>query len=112
LVKNTSAQNQWNPNLYDTRHVVFHPMKMSLDVLEAGYWRAYRDFYHWGSIFRSAWAQEDWVERLRHVAYVSGWKKFEPFWDWVIRAKRVGDFLPLLETILSRQGNNPGHSIN
>jgi len=102
------SSHDWN--LYDTRHVVFHPMKMSLDVLEAGYWRAYRDFYRWGSIFRSAWAQEDWVERLRHVAYVSGWKKFEPFWDWVIRAKRVGDFLPLLETILSEQGNNRVHA--
>jgi radical SAM superfamily enzyme YgiQ (UPF0313 family) len=92
-------------DLYDTRHVVFHPQKMTPAVLEAGYWRAYRDFYRWGSIFRSAWAQEGWVERLQHVAYVSGWKKFEPLWDWVIRAKRVGRFLPLLEKILAGQGN-------
>src|SRR3970282_2303393 len=41
------SSHDWN--LYDTRHVVFHPMKMSLDVLEAGYWRAYRDFYRLGS---------------------------------------------------------------
>jgi radical SAM superfamily enzyme YgiQ (UPF0313 family) len=97
-----SSQN-WD--LFDTRHVVFHPAKMSPEALEAGYWRAYRDFYRWSSIFRSAWAQEGLAERLRHVAYVSGWKKFEPLWDWVIKAKRVGDFLPLLETILSRQGS-------
>jgi radical SAM superfamily enzyme YgiQ (UPF0313 family) len=97
-----SSQN-WD--LFDTRHVVFHPAKMSSEALEAGYWRAYRDFYRWSSIFRSAWAQEGLAERLRHVAYVSGWKKFEPLWDWVIKAKRVGDFLPLLETILSRQGS-------
>jgi radical SAM superfamily enzyme YgiQ (UPF0313 family) len=96
-------------DVYDTRHVVFQPMKMRPLALEAGYWRAYRDFYRWGSIFRSAWAQEGWVERLRHVAYVSGWKKFEPFWDWVIRAKRVGNFLPVLETILSKQGNKHVH---
>jgi radical SAM superfamily enzyme YgiQ (UPF0313 family) len=97
-----SSQN-WD--LFDTRHVVFHPAKMSSEALEAGYWRAYRDFYRWSSIFRSAWAQEGLAERLRHVAYVSGWKKFEPLWDWVIKAKRVGDFLPLLETILSRRGS-------
>jgi radical SAM superfamily enzyme YgiQ (UPF0313 family) len=97
-----SSQN-WD--LFDTRHVVFHPAKMSSEALEAGYWRAYRDFYRWSSIFRSAWAQEGLAEQLRHVAYVSGWKKFEPLWDWVIKAKRVGDFLPLLETILSRQGS-------
>ena len=101
-----------NWDLYDTRHVVFQPLKLSPEILEAGYWRAYRDFYRWGSIFRSAWAQakypkgEGWGEHLRHIAYVSGWKKFEPLWDWVIRAKRVGRFLPLLERILSRQGNS------
>jgi radical SAM superfamily enzyme YgiQ (UPF0313 family) len=99
-----------NWDVYDTRHTVFHPAKMSPEALEAGYWRAYRDFYRWGSIFRSAWVQEGWVERLRHMAYVSGWKKFEPFWDWVIRAKRVGDLLPLLETILSGRGNRPAHA--
>ena len=91
-------------DLYDTRHVVFRPAKMSPEALEAGYWRAYRDFYRWGSIFHSAFAQPGWMERLRHIAYVSGWKKFEPFWDWVIRAKRAGNLLPLLETILSAHG--------
>ncbi|MGW8250300.1 MAG: B12-binding domain-containing radical SAM protein, partial [Anaerolineales bacterium] len=30
-------------DLYDTRHVVFHPRRMSAATLEAGYWRAYRD---------------------------------------------------------------------
>jgi len=86
--------------LYDTRHVVFRPAKMSAERLEAGYWRAYREFYRWGAIFRSAWAQEGWRERLRHLAYAGGWKKFEPLWDWVIRAGQVARFLPLLETVL------------
>lgn len=95
-------------DLYDTRHVVYRPAKLSPEALEAGYWRAYRDFYRWGSIFRSARVQEGWVERLRHVAYVSGWKKFEPLWDWVIRAKRIGAFLPLLETVLN--GRTPGEA--
>ena len=90
-----------NWDLYDTRHAVFEPKKMSRAALEAGYRRAYKDFYRWGSIFRSAGVQEGLREQLRHVAYVSGWKKFEPLWDWVIRAKRVGNLLPVLESVLS-----------
>ena len=31
------------------------------------------------------------------MAYAGGWKKFEPLWDLVIRAKRVGGMLPMLE---------------
>src|SRR5258706_6781110 len=34
---------------YDTRHNVFCPALMSADDLDRGYWRAYRDFYRWGS---------------------------------------------------------------
>jgi radical SAM superfamily enzyme YgiQ (UPF0313 family) len=87
--------------LFDTRHVVFHPARMSKDTLEEGYWKAYRDFYAWGSIFRSANAHANVGQFLRHFAYTAGWKKFEPFWDLVIRARRVGNFLPLLEAILA-----------
>jgi radical SAM superfamily enzyme YgiQ (UPF0313 family) len=104
LHHNMAKQNRittQNWDLYDTRHAVFQPKKMSPQALEAGYRRAYKDFYRWGSIFRSAWIQQGWSERLRHVAYVSGWKKFEPLWDWVIRAKRVGNMLPVLESVLS-----------
>jgi len=89
-----------NWDLYDTRHAVFEPTRMSAETLKAGYWGAYRDFYQWGSIFKGALAKDQWSQRLRHWAYSGGWKKFEPFWDWVIRAKRVGNFIPLLETIL------------
>ncbi len=90
-----------NWDLYDTRHVVFQPASMSVEALETGYWRAYQNFYKWGSIFRGAWAKDKWDQRLRHLAYSGGWKKFEPLWDWVIQLKRVGNFIPLLETILS-----------
>ena len=31
-----------NWNLYDTRHTVFHPARMTGEQLEAGYWRAYQ----------------------------------------------------------------------
>jgi radical SAM superfamily enzyme YgiQ (UPF0313 family) len=93
-----------NWDLYDTRHAVFRPARMSAEDLEAGYWRAYRDFYRWGSIARAAATHGDVVSGLRHFAYAAGWKKFEPLWDLVIRAKRAGMMLPLLETILSDFG--------
>lgn len=93
-------------DLYDTRHTVFKPAKMTGEILEDGYWDAYKNFYKWGSIWRGASAKEHLVERLRHVAYAGGWKKFEPLWDWVIRAKRVTQLLPMLETILSGFGSH------
>lgn len=99
------AHNHWD--LYDTRHVVYRPAKLTPEILEAGYWRAYRDFYRWGSIFKSAWANAGWLERLRHLAYAGGWKKFEPLWDWVIRAQRVTQLLPMLENILAGFGSHP-----
>jgi hypothetical protein len=89
-----------NWDLYDTRHAVFRPAKMTAEALETGYWRAYSNFYCWDSIFRAAWTKESMPERLRHLAYTGGWKKFEPLWDFVIRARRVASFLPLLEAVL------------
>jgi radical SAM superfamily enzyme YgiQ (UPF0313 family) len=87
-------------DLYDTRHCVFVPARLSPEALEAGYWRAYRNFYRWGSILNGAWRKEDWRGRLRHFAYAAGWKKFEFLWNFVIRAKQVGALLPVLEAIL------------
>jgi radical SAM superfamily enzyme YgiQ (UPF0313 family) len=92
-----------NWELYDTRHTVFQPARMTGEQLEQGYWGAYEQFYRWGSIFRGAWSKPAWAGRLRHFAYAAGWKKFERLWDFVIRAKRVGRMLPLLETILSER---------
>lgn len=85
---------------YDTRQAVFQPAHMSPTELEEGYWRAYRDFYRWGSILRSASAERTLVRKLRHAGYAAGWKKFEPLWDLAIRAKRVTHALPLLEALL------------
>jgi len=94
-------------DLYDTRHVVFHSQRMTSEALESGYWRAYRDFYRWGSIFRGAWTKETAGGRLRHVAYAGGWKKFEPLWDFVIRTRRICRLLPVLESVLSEFGRHP-----
>jgi len=94
---------------YDTRHVVYRPAGMTPEELEAGYWRAYRDFYRWSSIFRGAAAHEGWPDRLRHVAYAGGWKKLGPMWDLLIRAKRATSMLPVLEGVLSGFGEyRPG----
>src|SRR2546426_24889 len=90
-----------NWDVYDTRHVVYRPAKLTSEALEAGYWRAYRDFYRWSSIFQGAWTKERWDERLRHVAYATGREIFEPAWDVIIKAKRVSRMLPALETILA-----------
>src|SRR5215475_12805508 len=39
-----------NWDLYDTRHTVFQPKLLTPAQLESGYWKAYKDFYRWGSI--------------------------------------------------------------
>jgi len=91
-------------DLYDTRHAVFVPARMSAGALEAGYRRAYERFYAWGSILRGASTKANPVEGLRHLAYAGGWKKLEPMWDRVIRARRVWEFLPLLESVLDGFG--------
>jgi radical SAM superfamily enzyme YgiQ (UPF0313 family) len=91
-------------DLYDTRHAVFRPARMSGAQLEAGYRWAYREFYRWGSIVRGAAAHDDTLAGLRHLAYAAGWKKFEPLWDALIRVRRAGMMLPALEAILSEFG--------
>jgi len=94
-------------DLYDTRHAVFIPAQMTGEQLEQGYGRAYHDFYRWSAIARGALAHGDVVAGLRHAAYAAGWKKFEPLWDLVIRARQAGMMLPVLETILTEFGHRP-----
>lgn len=91
-------------NLYDTRHTVFKPRQIGAEELEAGYWSAYRQFYRWENITKAARVHAALPDQIRHMAYAGGWKKFEPMWDWVIRAKRVASFLPVLETTLAGFG--------
>lgn len=94
-----------NWDLYDTRHVVYRPTRLTPEALEEGYWHAYRSFYRWSSIFRGAWTHEGWNDRLRHMAYAGGWKKLEPMWDTIIRAKRASSMLPVLESVLTAFGH-------
>ena len=55
-------------DLYDTRHAVFRPARMSAAELEDGYHWAYREFYRWRSIARGALAHEDLLAGVRHMA--------------------------------------------
>jgi radical SAM superfamily enzyme YgiQ (UPF0313 family) len=87
-------------DLYDTRHTVFRPARLTPEQLERGYWKAYRDFYRWGAILRGASSKPTLRGALRHAAYAAGWKKFEPLWDLLIRLKRAGHALPVLERVL------------
>lgn len=91
-------------DLYDTRHTVFRPARMTPEALEQGYRSAYNQFYRWRSIIRGAATKRDLVSAARHVAYAGGWKKFEPAWDMVIRAKRITRMLPALESVLTGFG--------
>jgi radical SAM superfamily enzyme YgiQ (UPF0313 family) len=97
-------------DLYDTRHVVFRPARLEPVELEAGYWRAYREFYRWSSILRGASSKDTLRGQLRHIAYAGGWKKFEPFWDVAIRTGQVLHLLPLLEAILAGFGEQRPHT--
>ena len=93
-----------NWDLYDTRHVVFQTRSMSAEALEAGYQRAYREFYRWSAIARAASIKPELLGQARHLAYAGGWKKFERLWGWVIQMQRVSKMLPALESILSGFG--------
>ena len=107
LYQRMAAQGRLLPanwDLYDTRHVVYRPAQLTPETLERGYWWAYEQFYRWGSIFQGAWTKPTALGKLRHLAYAGGWKKFEPLWDWVIRARRVNQLLPMLESLLSEFG--------
>lgn len=91
-------------NRYDTRHVVYQPLHLTPTELEDGYWRAYHDFYRWSAIWQGARTKDTFDRQARHFAYAAGWKKFEPLWDLVIRAKQVSHTLPVLESILAGFG--------
>ena len=89
-------------DLYDTRHVVYQPARLSADALKNRYDRAYRDFYRWSSIARGALSHDSVKHQAKHFFYAAGWKKFEPLWGMVIRIRQLRLMTPLLEGVLSR----------
>src|SRR5262245_17152503 len=91
-----------NWDRYDTRHVVYLPARLRPARLEAGYRWAYREFYRWSSIGRASLAHGSLKHQAKHFFYATGWKKFEPVWDLVIRARQLRRMTPLLEAVLSK----------
>jgi radical SAM superfamily enzyme YgiQ (UPF0313 family) len=89
-------------NLYDTRHVVYRPAQLRPEALKAGYDWAYREFYRWASISRASLHHGTLKHQAKHFFYASGWKKFEPVWDLLIRARQLTRVTPMLEAVLSR----------
>jgi radical SAM superfamily enzyme YgiQ (UPF0313 family) len=94
-----------NWDLYDTRHVVYRPARMSAAALEDGYHRAYRDFYRWSAIASASFTHGTLKHRVKHFAYAAGWKKFERCWNLVIRARQLRAMTPLLEAVLAKVSN-------
>ena len=89
-------------DLYDTRHVVYRPARLTATALKAGYDRAYREFYRWSAIARAAVFHGSIKHQAKHFFYAAGWKKFEPLWDMMIRARQLRAMTPLLEGVLSK----------
>jgi radical SAM superfamily enzyme YgiQ (UPF0313 family) len=89
-------------DLYDTRHVVYQPAQLTPEALKTGYDWAYREFYRWSSIARASLEHGTIKHQLKHFFYATGWKKFEPLWDLVIRARQLPSMTPLLEGVLSK----------
>jgi radical SAM superfamily enzyme YgiQ (UPF0313 family) len=89
-------------DLYDTRHVVYRPARLTPEQLKTGYDRAYRDFYRWSSIAHASLAHDTLKHQAKHFFYAAGWKKFEPLWNFVIKTRRLTHMTPLLEAVLSR----------
>jgi len=100
-------------DLYDTRHVVFAPRGMTPAALEAGYHRAYREFYSLASIAEAARAHVSLSRSAKHFVYAVGWKRFEKLWDLAIRAQSMATVRPLLEAVLAtvrpQSASGPNH---
>lgn len=94
-----------NWDLYDTRNVVFKTANLTVEQLKQGYDKAYREFYSWSNIFKSSLGHESLKHKLKHLFYTGGWKKFEAFWNLIIKTKNLNHMLPLLETILAKVKN-------
>ena len=96
-----------NWDLYDTRHVVYRPERLAPAALKDGYDWAYEEFYRWSSIARASLSHGSLKHQAKHFFYASGWKKFEPLWNFVIRARQLRMMTPMLEAVLSKVTRAP-----
>jgi radical SAM superfamily enzyme YgiQ (UPF0313 family) len=91
-----------NWDLYDTRHVVFQPARLTPRALKEGYDWAYREFYRWPSIAAASFTHGTLKHQVKHFAYSAGWKKFEFLWNAIIRGRQLRVMTPVLEAVLSK----------
>ena len=91
-----------NWDIYDTRHVVYKAFGMSKEELESGYNWAYKEFYTWSNIFRASMKHDIFKHKIKHLFYTGGWKKSEPFWNFMIKTGELQQMRPALEAILSK----------
>ena len=87
--------------LYDTRHVVYAPNRMTAKEIEDGYWRAYHEFYSWRNILNASWSHDRISAKIQHLCYTGGWKKIEPLWNLLINLGRLDKMMPVLEKLLT-----------
>ena len=87
---------------FDTRRAVFQPRHMTPAELEAGYRRAYRDFYSWRNIAAASMNHARVKHWAKHFFYAGGWKRFEPLWNLAIKARRLDLMRPALEAVLAQ----------
>jgi len=95
-----------NWDLYDTRHAVYQPKNLSIQELEAGYHWSYQEFYKWSNILEASFTHSSFKHQLKHLFYTGGWKKFEPFWKFIINTGGLNKMLPLLELLLTDVNKN------
>ena len=86
---------------YDTRTVVYQTRGLTAEQLKEGYDWACRSFYSWNNILRACSHDTTLTQRITHLMYTGGWKKFEQVWGALVRVGRLNKALPLLEQLLS-----------
>lgn len=96
-----------NWDRYDTRHAVFQPARMSPEALEEGHRWAIANFASWSSIWRAAATKDNLADRVRHLAFTSGLRRWKGAWAWVIRHRGLRRLVPLMEAVLSAFGRYP-----
>ena len=81
-------------------------MGLSTEELKQGYDWAYREFYSWKNIFSASFGHDNLKQQLAHLFYMGGWKKFEPFWNFMIQYGNLNRMLPVLESLLTNTGGH------
>lgn len=98
LKENRIITTDWK--LYDTRHLVFKHPHITKSEMEAGYNRAYSQFYRWRNIIKCSGDHETLRMKLKHFTYAGAWKKFEPVWNFIIKHALFTEARKVLEATL------------